>query len=417
MKYYVWYHKIFGKNKAPAEALKHYGDIKEFYDAVISGREEAGSTAKKLGEARKFSLIDADSVIALCESNGWDIVTRDSEFFPPMLREISDCPILLFTHGKKEVLSRSTAFSVVGSRSLSEKAQLLTRNAAYNLAKTGAVIVSGAALGADSAAHRGAIEADGETVAVLGCGLGNDYMKRIGSLYGDILSHGVFVTELFPFVNPSKASFPERNRIISGISRGVLVTFAEEKSGTLVTAGLAKKQNRRVYAVAPEIYPSDGCRALIADNAYVFYNAGDMAYPFKDAYDKGLFRDGYCNRPVTAGVADVSDEKPEKKTSAEKTAERKTPAKRKPEKKATAEAKQEENKSASESAAQTAEPDLSKLSEEARKIYLSLGDEPVLINSFVKTLGIPSSRLMASVFELSMAKLAQMVGGAKVKKL
>ncbi len=404
--YHLWYQKVFGKTKGPARVLKEYGNIKDFYEAVISGKENASASEPRLKAARQYSLIDADDVIAVCEKRGWDIITKDSEFFPPLLREISDCPRLLFAHGKKEVLARSAAFALVGSRNLSEKAEKLTRNAAYNLAKTGAVIVSGAALGADSAAHRGAIDAGGETVAVLGCGLGNNYMNRIGSLYDDILAHGVFVTEMFPFEDASKFTFPERNRIISGISRAVLVTFAEEKSGSLITAELAKKQNRRVYALAPEIYSSDGCNALLADDAYIFYNAGDMAYPFKDTYDEGFFKDGYCNRSVTLGTEDTSEVKPEKKKSSEKDASKK---------KKSLEEKKETHKEPVKKE-QTEEEISSSLSEEARKIYLSLGDDSVVINSFVTTLGIPSNRLMASVFELKFAGLVETIDGAKVQK-
>ncbi len=404
LRYYVWYHKVFGKNIGPARVLKEYGSIKDFYEAVISGKEEAASKPKKLQEAKQYSLIDADGVVAVCEKNGWDIITADSGFFPEMLKEIPDCPILLFVHGKKEVLTRSVGVGIVGSRKLSEKAEKITQNAAYNLAKTGAVIVSGAALGADSAAHKGACEAEGETIAVLGYGFGGDNKKRIGEMYDHILSHGAFVTELFPYDVPAKYTFPERNRIISGISRAVLVTYAEEKSGSLITAELAKKQGRRVYALAPEIYSSDGCDALIADNAYVFYNAGDIAYPLKERYDEGLFKDGYCNRPVTIGVNEASEQSfgqssSEKKTSGKKTEKTKA-AEKKP---------QEEKKT------ETALPE--DLSEDAVKIYRYLSSEAVSIDSLVGALGIPASRLMASASELVVRGFARFAGGSRIQKI
>ncbi len=415
LRYHIWYHKVFEKTKGPARVLEQYGDVKAFYEAVVSGRETASATPKRLERAKKFSLIDADSIITVCESNGWEIISRESEYFPPFLREISDCPRILFVHGKKEILTRRATVAVIGSRSLSPRAEALTREAAYNISKTGAVIVSGAALGADSAAHRGAIEANGETVAVLGCGLGSDYMRRIGSLYDEILAHGVFVTELFPYENASTFTFPERNRIISGISRAVLVSYADEKSGSLITAELAKKQKRRVYAVAPELYPSDGCAALIADGAYVFYNSGDVCYPLREFFEEGTFREGYCNRPVTDGILDIPDEKPEKKKKVSKEPLIKTDTSAETDdtvKGGSAEEKKPET-------ASDAPIELpAHFSQEAKEIYAVLKDDEIVpINSLVDILGIPAGRLTSAVFELSIAGFAELINGARVRKL
>ena len=415
LRYHIWYHKVFEKNVGPARVLEKYGNIEAFYEAVISGKEKASATPKRLEQAKKFSLIDADRVISVCERNGWEIIPRESEFFPQFLRETSDCPRILFVHGKKEVLTRRATVAVVGSRSLSPRAEALTRNASYNIAKAGAVIVSGAALGADSAAHRGAIEANGETVAVLGCGLGSSYMQRIGSLYDEILAHGVFVTELFPFEDANTFTFPERNRIISGISRAVLVSYAEQKSGSLITAELAKKQKRRVYAMASELYHSDGCAELISGGACVFYNAGDICYPLREFFEEGTFREDYCNRPVTEGISELSDEKPaKKKKESSKSSEKKSLSEKTdvPEKTEIA----RKNESETVSGAPTELP--GHFSEDAKKIYLSLENAGIVpINSFVDTLGIPAGRLMSAVFELSLAGFAELINGTKVRRL
>lgn len=309
LSYYVWYHKLFGKTLKGKKALSFYGSYKAFYEAITSGNDETGILrSAPLGKYTSFSLVDAEKVIDTCEKNGWEIITSDSEFYPSELLEISDYPHILFVDGKKEVLTRNVKFAIVGSREAKPEAEIIAHNAAYNLASTGAVIVSGAAVGIDSAAHLGAVRSGGETIGVLGCGLGNEYMKRISAFYDEMKQSGVYITELFPFEHSTRASFPDRNRIISGLSRGVLVACAAEGSGSLNTASHAKKQKRSIFVPAPEVCFSEGCNSLLSDGAYVLYNAGDMAYPNMKFYKEGSFNPVYCNKPISIGANDTKYE-------------------------------------------------------------------------------------------------------------
>ena len=402
--YAVWYHRLFGKNKGAKKALDYYKSFEKLYDALINDRDETGYSEKiKPGKLSSFSLFDAELVIKECEENGWKIIPCYSEDYPKQLLSIDDYPVILFCDGKTEVLKSSMTVGIVGSREAVADAEIIARNAAFNLAKTGAVIVSGAALGIDSCAHLGAVEAGGLTVGVLGCGLGSSYMNRIGEFYDKVRENGCYITELFPHTNASKFTFPERNRLISGLSRALLVACAAENSGSLITAGLAKKQKRRVYALAPEICYSSGCEKLLGEGAYSFYTAGDIAYPMRDLYDGGVFSELWCNKPVTVKGNDVKREdmalpKKKTKTSAEKKASSEKTAEIQPEKK-------EETKK------------LPNLSENAKKIYELLGEEAVSTNSLTGLTGLKINQVLTGVGELTVYKLIKQLPGAKIQKV
>ncbi len=309
LQYVIWYHKLFGKTKKGRNALKFYGSYEDMYKAIVSGNDETGIVSSApVGKYLSFSLIDAEKIIDTCEKNGWHIIPSTSEDYPSELLEINDYPHILFADGKKEVLTGNVKFAVVGSRAAKDDAEVIAYNSAFNLASTGAVIVSGAAVGIDSAAHLGAVRSGGATIGVLGCGLGHSYMKKISEFYDEIKQSGVYVSELMPFEKNTLSSFPDRNRIISGMSRGVLVVCAAKESGTLNTVAHARKQKRSIFVSAPEICYSEGCQMLLHEGAYAFYNAGDMAYPNQSHYKEGTFNALYCNKPVSVNSGTVKRE-------------------------------------------------------------------------------------------------------------
>lgn len=298
LNYVIWYHKIFGKTNRGRKALAYYGGYENLYDAAVAGYDESGFlNGISPSKYTSFSLIDTEKILEDCAVNNWFVIPCTSPEYPRMLLGTDDYPHILFCDGKKEILTRNVMFSVVGSRNTSEANEIAVYDMAYSLAKAGAVIVSGAAVGIDSAAHLGAVRAGGYTVGVLGCGLGNSYMDRIGSFYDEILSSGVYITEMFPFENATKGSFPDRNRIISGMSRALLVACADENSGTLNTAGHAKKQNRRIFVPDSSILSSRGCELLKKDGADIFYTASSMTEPFKELFSDDFFKDTGEDKP------------------------------------------------------------------------------------------------------------------------
>lgn len=206
------------------------------------------------------------------------LVTLADAAYPPALLEISDPPTALYVIGNPDLLSRP-ALAVVGARSATPQGADNAHAFARSLAESGLVIVSGLALGIDTAAHRGALEAaDGQTIAVIGTGADRVYPARNRDLAHRIAARGAIVSE-YPLGTPPVAhNFPRRNRIIAGLARGVLVVEAATDSGSLITARLASENGREVLAIPGSIHSplSRGCHRLIRDGAKLVETAADV---------------------------------------------------------------------------------------------------------------------------------------------
>jgi len=172
--------------------------------------------------------------------------------YPPLLAELYDPPAELFVRGELEALS-APGVAVVGARSCSAYGAQVARTVARELAAAGLVVVSGLARGVDGEAHRGALEAGGKTVAVLGCGIDRDYPRSHAELACRIVASGAVVSEYPPGVEPAPWRFPARNRIIAGLALAAVVVEARERSGALITADFALELGRDVFAVPGEI--------------------------------------------------------------------------------------------------------------------------------------------------------------------
>lgn len=206
------------------------------------------------------------------------LVDTHSEYYPPLLREIRRPPPLLYVWGDPTVLSLPQ-IAVVGSRSPTPGGRDNAVQFAKELAAAGVTITSGLALGIDIAAHQGTLSTNGKTIAVLGTGIDQIYPQRHFQIAQEIVEHGGAVITEFPLgVQPLPANFPQRNRIISGLSLGVLVIEAAVKSGSLITARYALQQNREVFAIPGSIHNplSRGCHALIKDGAKLVETAQDI---------------------------------------------------------------------------------------------------------------------------------------------
>lgn len=211
----------------------------------------------------------AGAALAWLEAERHHLLMWDDPSYPGLLAELHDAPPVLFVAGDPSLLERPQ-LAMVGSRRASRPGLDTARSFARSLAAGGFVITSGLALGIDGAAHRGALEAAGKTVAVLGTGLRCLYPARHQQLAADIVAQGgALVSELPLECPPQAGNFPRRNRIISGLSLGVLVVEASPSSGSLITARLAAEQGREVYAIPGSIHHpgARGCHQLIRDGA------------------------------------------------------------------------------------------------------------------------------------------------------
>lgn len=205
------------------------------------GCEDAVSLAADARQAAEDALRDA-------RDGGIEVVPWSDSRYPPALSPIFDPPLVLWARGDLTVLS-ATAVAIVGSRCASPYGEEAAARLASGLAARGLVIVSGLARGIDAAAHRGALTAGGRTVAVLGCGVDIVYPPEHGGLMNEVVRGGAVISEWPAGTPPRQGHFPQRNRIISGLSRGVVVVEARQRSGALITADCALEQGREVMAV------------------------------------------------------------------------------------------------------------------------------------------------------------------------
>ena len=212
-----------------------------------------------------------------------DVRVRERLRLPPLLRAIFDPPKRLYLRGGAgdDVLERG-AVAIVGARACSPYGAQVARRLGRELARAGLVVVSGLARGIDGEAHRGALEAGGMTVAVLGCGIDRDYPAAHAELARRIRERGLVVSEYEPGVEPAPWRFPARNRIIAGLCPVTIVVEARERSGALITADLALEEGREVFAVPGEITSalSAGSNALLRLGATPLTSAADVLESF-----------------------------------------------------------------------------------------------------------------------------------------
>ena len=220
---------------------------------------------------------EVDRHIAWVNGTDQHILTLADPDYPPNLLEIPDPPSIIFVRGNPALL-RNPGLAMVGSRNATPQGMQTAESFARYLAGQGLAIISGLALGIDAAAHRGALAAGGQTIAVIGTGTDRLYPARNKELALEIARTGAIVSE-FPLGTPASAgNFPRRNRIISGLSRGVLVVEAAPESGSLITARMAAEQGREVFAIPGSIHSpvSRGCHKLIKQGAKLVETAQDV---------------------------------------------------------------------------------------------------------------------------------------------
>lgn len=241
--------------RAATKLLERFGSAEAVFQARRSELESLRLRPETIESIMKHEFEDkADEELERVKEIGGDIVVLDDGNYPPYLREIADPPITLYVKGDWQACFDQPCVAIIGSRMCSTYGQNASEMLARDLASRGICIVSGLARGIDSAAHRGAIQGGGRTIAVLGTGLDGDYPKENARLVEEITGAGGAAVTQFPLGTPPiPENFPYRNRIISGLSLGVLIVEASERSGSLITARLAAEQGREVMAVPGNI--------------------------------------------------------------------------------------------------------------------------------------------------------------------
>lgn len=362
-KYYIWLTQALGYSSPKFKALsKLYGSMEEFYQGGEAEWRLSGVlSGKDVDALSSHDLSAAFDIIEQCNRSGYTVVSIDEPQYPKRLYEIYDPPAVLYVWGRLPDFEHLLTIGMVGTRNASSYGKTAAHILAGSLSKIGAVIVSGGAIGIDSESHTGALEAGGVTVAVLGCGLSHRYLMHRYKMREAISHNGAVISEYPPEYPASKFTFPERNRIISGLSNGIVVVEAGDKSGSLITARLAVEQDRDVFAVM-----------------------GNITSPYSQGANR-LIKDGAI--PVT-GYQDITDYYPQyQMTAADEQMIAKIPT-------------HKENVD---------------LSDNAKKVYAVITAEPLHIDNITEKAALPVSTVLQCVTELEMEGLIAAQAGRMYK--
>jgi DNA processing protein len=282
LRYLLALNKLAAINCSQLEKLKkHTGSLENLCSRSTKQLRQLGLSEKK---AELISMLSLDSIkvdLHWLEQTNHHIVCFDDPNYPPLLKEISSPPLLLYIVGKPELLLLPQ-IAIVGSRKPTPMGKENAFKFGQYLAKTGLTVTSGMALGIDAASHWGALET-GASIAVLGSGVDQAYPRQNLNLYKALIEKGAVISEFAIGTQPRRQHFPQRNRIISGLSLGTLVIEAAIKSGSLITAYLAADQGREVFALPGSVHnpQSKGCHHLIKQGAALVEKLDDVLFEIR----------------------------------------------------------------------------------------------------------------------------------------
>lgn len=259
--------------------LERFKDPKTIYKTPISTLKDSFIvSANELKRLNNKNLDKAYSIIDECKSLKIDIITYDSDLYPKSLRNITNPPACLYLKGSLKDINSLPVVCMVGTRKITEYGKLVAWSLAGRLTYGGITVLSGGAMGGDAAAHQGALAVGGKTIAVIPCGLNYDYLKTNMFLRNQISDSGCLISEFPPNAPLYKNAFQLRNRLLAGLSLGVIVVESPKKSGTLITVKCAIEQNRDVFVVTGR--PGDpnyaGSNELLKEGAKPIFDANDV---------------------------------------------------------------------------------------------------------------------------------------------
>ncbi|RLT07755.1 MAG: DNA-protecting protein DprA [Planctomycetota bacterium] len=374
--------------------LNQFGTASAAIRAGESRLKAVENIGPKLAEkiARALDNTEIDKEIALCKDHQVAIMLQSDDDFPECLREMPDCPAMLFVKGRIEPIDR-LAVAVVGSRRSTQYGRRMADKLATSLARSGMTVVSGLARGIDEAAHRGALNGGGRTLAVLANGLSQIYPPEMVPLANEIIKQGAIISEM-PMGHPPLAElFIRRNRIISGLSLGVVVVEAAIRSGSLSTARHAMEQNRDVFAVPgpADSITSQGCHRLIRDGAKLVETVDDIIEELKPRV-KHLMGD--VQEAQQQRLFDLEAEDP-----APGPDQASPPIPRSPQKAKGPISPQSSSKNVS--------PAVASLGPEELELYALIGDEPTGADELISKSALPSGRVMALLSLMEMRRVVK----------
>lgn len=281
--------KILGcSNYRTVKLLKYFGTAEKIFFAGRNALKNSGIlTDLGINKILNADISIAEKIERQCVDNGIKYIAYNDSDYPIYLKEIHNPPMILYYQGDLTGLNSKLCISVVGTRKSSDYGRSVAFQLGKTLSLSKVITVSGGAVGIDSAVHSGSLSIGGKTVLLLGCGHCSVYSKTAELMSSIINNNGAIISEYPPFEHGSKFTFPIRNRIISGLSRGTVVVEAGSKSGSLITVSHATEQNRDVFSVPgnasePSFF---GSNSLIRDGAYPVFCTDDILKYYVDEYE------------------------------------------------------------------------------------------------------------------------------------
>ncbi len=376
-----------GYNAAKAGVI-----IRDGREPTLTAGEISRAKAIRLGTVREFA--------AFCGKSGVSIISYESENYPEQLRKIENPPAVLFVLGNAEGLNSTPLLTVVGTRNVSEYGLAVTDYLVKPLAKAGAVIVSGMALGTDKAVHNACLDVGGRTLAFPGCGVLETHPLENADLKAKILENGgAIISELLPNERASSWYFKRRDAVMAGISHAALVIEAGERSGSLVTAECAKNQGKTVFAVPPRDIISgnfSGNAELIRSGAVSVFDYSDIAKVLENTSKSVDFAEKLKKTANFAVDKKVSENISEQPTVSAKTRKKRKAAKIPEEQKAAENVEEKSAKTLDENS-------LSEMSETEKVIARALAESPETAESVMEKLGLEYGAAIEAIISLEMS--------------
>lgn len=393
LKYWVWLSSLTAlKPKTRVQLIEAFGDP----EAVYFADDKALSQQLSLSDRERTVLADknldrAEDILEICAQKDILVYTMRDSVYPARLLNIYDPPILLYVKGRLPAVDEEAAIAVVGTRSASPYGIKMGRSFGFEICRGGGLVVTGLAAGVDSAAAEGALRAGGRCIGVLGCAIDDVYPKSNVELYSDVSSAGAIVSEYPPGTATEGKNFPERNRIISGLSVGVTVIEAPKGSGAIITATRALDQGREVFAVPGNADASNcvGSNELIKEGATLVTCAWDVLHEFEQRFPNKIKKPDNNAIPAFAPQLVVVPAREESKKSVPETGKgfaklrEKTPLKKVDKKK--------------EREYIDLKGQLSGLSDNQLKIVSVMGERSKHIDDIIDTSGLPASAVLSEL--------------------
>ena len=393
-------------------ALEHFHDPEDIYFASADGYSHVpGLSEDAITALRDKDLLPAEQVLSDCARGKIHILTFRDGAYPARLKNISDPPMVLYYKGTLPDFDGMPVIGVVGTRKASLYGMTAAKRLGYQIGRCGGMVVSGAASGIDGVAMQGALTADAPVVGILGCGVDVVYPQSNKGLFADTERHGCLISEFVPGTPPYKWNFPKRNRIISGISDGVLVVEAPEKSGALITARQALEQGRDVFVVPGNIdVPScAGSNALLRDGAIMVSSGWEVLSEYRHLYPDRIRRDNGPGRQTAYADEVAKQEFPGAKVAQKADIPRNGGEKAEPKKKKVID-------NAETSAYSDGCEPIPNLNPSEQAIMDRLMEGECLVDDVIAATGLPSGQVLAALTMLEVKGVVKMLPGRRVAK-